>query len=208
RSSPRAPVRPAGTKRMAAYLPLQTVGDRVRPCPKAQTQQHARRTPEAGSGAGFAAGDIPLLGRRAVLRAARADVTPLGHLIVTSPYCRGPPGGWRDSGVEHAGKRAGSPCCSFWSLCRRCRCLYNCLDHLRLERTPARLASLFRHPARARITCDPYGLAVWVVVRQRTYFERTPLTAFASSFARGRSDFGSPTCTGLLTRAKPALHHP
>jgi len=61
---------------MAAYLPLQTVGDRVRPCPKAQTQQHARRTPEAGSGAGFAAGDIPLLGRRAVLRAARADVTP------------------------------------------------------------------------------------------------------------------------------------
>jgi hypothetical protein len=77
--------------------------------------------------------------------------------------------GARITGVEHAGKRAGSPCRSFWSLCRRCRWLCNCLDHLRLERTPARLASLFRHPARARISCDPYGLAVWVVVRQRTY---------------------------------------
>jgi len=74
----------------------------------------------------------------------------------------------RITGVEHAGKRAGSPCCSFWSLCRRCRWLCNCLDHLSLERTPARLASLFRHPAWARIDCDLYGLAVWVVVRSPT----------------------------------------
>src|SRR5260221_8401319 len=74
----------------------------------------------------------------------------------------------RITGVEHAGKRAGSPCCSFWSLCRRCRWLCNCLDHLSLERTPARLASLFRHPAWARIDCDLYGLAVWGVVRSPT----------------------------------------
>jgi hypothetical protein len=67
-----------------------------------------------------------------------------------------------DSGVEHAG----SPCRSIRSLWGRCRCLCNCLDPLRLERTPTRLASLFRHPARARINYDLRGLAVWVVVSQ------------------------------------------
>ena len=40
-----------------------------------------------------------------------------------------------DSGVEDARKRPRSACRSTWSLWSRCRCLCNCLDPLRLERT-------------------------------------------------------------------------
>src|SRR5256885_9729465 len=35
-------------------------------------------------------------------------------------------------------------------------------DHLRLDRTPALLASLFRPAAGLRLTCHPYSLAVCV----------------------------------------------
>src|SRR6516165_4244945 len=69
-----------------------------------------------------------------------------------------------DSGVEDARKRARSACRSSWSLWSRCRCLCNCLDPFRLERTLVRLASLFRSPARARINYDLRGLAAWVVL--------------------------------------------
>jgi hypothetical protein len=40
-----------------------------------------------------------------------------------------------DSGVEDARKRPRSACRSIWSLWSRCRCLCNCLDPLRLERS-------------------------------------------------------------------------
>jgi hypothetical protein len=43
-----------------------------------------------------------------------------------------------DSGVEDARKRPKRPrsaCRSIWSLWSRCRCVCNCLDPLRLERT-------------------------------------------------------------------------
>src|SRR5262245_41565616 len=40
-----------------------------------------------------------------------------------------------DSGMEDARNRPRSACRSIWSLRSRCRCLCNCLDPLRLERT-------------------------------------------------------------------------
>jgi len=67
-----------------------------------------------------------------------------------------------DSGMEDARKRPRSARRSIRSLWSRCRCLCNCLDPLRLERTLVWLASLFRHPARARINYYLRGLAAWV----------------------------------------------
>jgi hypothetical protein len=67
-------------------------------------------------------------------------------------------------GDEDARKLRRSACRSIWSLWSRCRCLWNCLDPLRLERTLVRLASLFRRPARVRINNHLRGLAAWVVL--------------------------------------------